>query len=55
MNIQIAGGTLILGELLAIAPPSNRSLAHGWAALVVSREIPCPRNTGTQLMRLTDR
>lgn len=28
MNIQVAGGTLILGALLAIAPPSNRSLAQ---------------------------
>ena len=28
MNIQVVGGTLIVGALLAIAPPSNRSLAQ---------------------------
>jgi hypothetical protein len=28
MNIQIVGASLIVGALLAIAPPSNRSLAQ---------------------------
>lgn len=28
MNIQVAGGALIVGALLAIAPSSNRSVAQ---------------------------
>jgi hypothetical protein len=45
MNIQIIGGTLIVGALLAIAPPSNRSLAQTLAQKDTTVSTPQSVNT----------
>ena len=45
MNIQIIGGTLIVGALLAIAPPSNRSLAQTLAQKDTTVSAPQSVNT----------